>query len=965
MAVVFVLAGPLIGWSTARLASRVEREQAFRACAEYFAAHKTAFTREVDETTAELTHLASLFFVFPHVSREQFRAFGADILARHPAIEALEWAPRITAAGRAAHERRGRADGLEDYRIMAVAGGGGVVASPARSEYYPIFFVEPFEPNRARVGLDLLSERARRDALLRAAATRAMALTGPLALVQDHNPAKAGLAVLPVFAASPDGRLPTEARPEGFVVLVLRAGVYFNRVLGVPATEKPATMRFDLAEIDADGRTTLLNSTREVDPAALYDDWRFIERFQVGGRHWVLTGRPTEAYVSAFISKGPLLLGIGVMLLWTSVGGLTVLLVARARDVAFRHQTWIFEASLRNLVEGVIVADATGRFVLFNDKAETVLGMKPVDVAVSAWSSTYGCFYPDGVTPFPSEQLPLARALRGEVATADVFVRNQNVSDGVSISISGTPVRDEDGTLSGGIVVFRDVTEARKAERELRASLKQLEDLQYAVDQATLVAITNRAGAIIEVNDKFCEVSGYSREELIGQDHRILKSGFHPASFFHEMWDTISSGRVWRRRICNRARDGSPFWVDTTIVPLLTDGKPERYLALRTDITEQMRQQAELLRLSNAVEQTADAIMITDPDGIIRYVNPAFETVTGFSPAEAIGETPRLLRSGHQPTEYYETLWKTIMAGEVFRGSPINRRKNGDLYHAEQTITPIKDSEGRTQHFVSVMKDVTDRIRAEQHEIEIRYASDVQRRLYPTGAPAVPGLDIAASTFPALATCGDYYDFLTLPDGSLGVVIGDVSGHGLGPALIMVETRACLHFLAQSCATVGDMLTRTNETLYEDLDDERYVALILAKIDPTARRLVYANAGHTSAYHLDGRGNVKAVMESSGPPAGVLPGVVYGIVENPPLEDGDVVVFLTDGITETEDPLGNAFGAEAAIEVIRANIDAPARDLVQKVRNAARDFACGAPQVDDITLIVCKKLNGSTLQFSR
>jgi serine phosphatase RsbU (regulator of sigma subunit) len=259
------------------------------------------------------------------------------------------------------------------------------------------------------------------------------------------------------------------------------------------------------------------------------------------------------------------------------------------------------------------------------------------------------------------------------------------------------------------------------------------------------------------------------------------------------------------------------------------------------------------------------------------------------------------------------------------------------------------------------MKDVTDRIRAEQQEIEMRYASAVQRRLYPTGAPAIAGLDIAAAMFPALATCGDYYDYLTLPDGSLGVVIGDVSGHGLGPALIMVETRTCLHFLAQTCATVGDILTRTNATLYEDLDDERYVALIMAKIDPTARRLVYANAGHTSAYHLDGRGNVKAVMESSGPPAGVLPGVVYGIVENPPLEDGDVVVFLTDGITETEDPSGNAFGAEAAIAVIRANIDAPARELVQHVRNAVRDFAGGAPQGDDITMIVCKKLNGSTL----
>ena len=237
-----------------------------------------------------------------------------------------------------------------------------------------------------------------------------------------------------------------------------------------------------------------------------------------------------------------------------------------------------------------------------------------------------------------------------------------------------------------------------------------------------------------------------------------MNSGFHPATFFKEMWLTITAGQVWRGRICNRAKDGRHFWVDTTIVPLLVDGQPDRYLALRTDITEQMRQQAELVRLSNAVEQTADAIIITDRDGIIEYVNPAFEAITGYSRDEAVGQTPRILRSGQQSPAYYEELWKTLSAGRVFRGAPINRTKTGDLRHTEQTITPIKDSEGRIVHFVSVLKDVTDRIRAEQRELEITYAADVQRRLYPAAAPAFPGLEIAAGTFPALATCGDYYD---------------------------------------------------------------------------------------------------------------------------------------------------------------------------------------------------------------
>ncbi len=241
------------------------------------------------------------------------------------------------------------------------------------------------------------------------------------------------------------------------------------------------------------------------------------------------------------------------------------------------------------------------------------------------WSATYGCFYDDGRTPFPSEQLPLARALRGEASTADVFIRNPSLPNGVFISITGTPIREEDGQPDGGVVVFRDVTAAKLAEQRVQASVKRLEDLRYAVNQAAMVGMTDRDGRIIYTNEKFSEASGYAREELVGQTHRVVNSGFHPAAFFTEMWLTITAGQVWRGRICNRAKDGRHFWVDTTIVPLLVDGRPDRYLALRTDITEQMRQQAELVRLSNAVEQTADAIFITDRDGIIEYVNPAFE----------------------------------------------------------------------------------------------------------------------------------------------------------------------------------------------------------------------------------------------------------------------------------------------------------------------------------------------------
>ena len=116
---------------------------------------------------------------------------------------------------------------------------------------------------------------------------------------------------------------------------------------------------------------------------------------------------------------------------------------------------------------------------------------------------------------------------------------------------------------------------------------------------------------------------------------------------------------------------------------------------------------------ANAVEETADAVLITDPNGHIEYVNPAFECTTGFRQDEVLGKTPRILKSGRHPLAFYETMWRTILSGDVFRATIVNRKRNGDLYHAEQTITPVKDAAGHISHFVSIIRDITERIRTQ------------------------------------------------------------------------------------------------------------------------------------------------------------------------------------------------------------------------------------------------------------
>jgi two-component system cell cycle sensor histidine kinase/response regulator CckA len=292
---------------------------------------------------------------------------------------------------------------------------------------------------------------------------------------------------------------------------------------------------------------------------------------------------------------------------------------------------------------------------------------------------------------------------------AEDYERRFRRQDGQPVwtRISATPVFDDAGRFGGSFGMLTDITERRRAEEEVGTLDRELERqvLQYRMllDQASdAILVSDADNHYVDVNVAACELLGYSREELLrlsitdvtppeenpGQSERFARM---------RAGETILSERVQRRK------DGSLLVAELNSRQL-PDGRTQ---AIIRDITARKRLEKEQARLATAVEQADEAIVITDESASILYVNPSFERVSGYTRAELIGSNPRILHSGQHDADFYRAMWSTLLAGQTWHGTLVNRRKDGSLYEEAAVITPLRDPDGSVVSYVGVKRDIT------------------------------------------------------------------------------------------------------------------------------------------------------------------------------------------------------------------------------------------------------------------
>jgi PAS domain S-box-containing protein len=662
-----------------------------------------------------------------------------------------------------------------------------------------------------------------------------------------------------------------------------------------------------------------------------------------------------------------------------------------SRDITERK---VAEDRFRQVVEsapnGLVMINHEGRIVLVNEQTEKLFGYRrdellgqPVEVLLPDRFRGEHPGHRANFFAYPTRRpMGVGRELYGRSRDGREF----------PVEIGLAPIETAEGLLVLSVIV--DITERNKA----AAARSRLAAIVESSEDAILSR--NLDGVILTWNRAAEKMFGYPADEIVGRHISVL----FPPELAGEMSVLLEQLRRGERRDIHETvrlrKDGTRIDVSLSISPMPeANGRLTAASVIARDITERKRIERRLatehgvtiaLAESDTLEGAAPKVLKTVGEtlgcdlgvlwevgialGMLRCVavwRPPGIEVTDFEKhsrqfafARGEGLPGRAWDSG-QPVWVPDAPFPRSVAAH--RNGPCSAiafplRSNGDVLGVIEFFSPElrQPQEAVFAMMASIGDQVVQFIERRKAEMvlhsrarEFQLARAIQQGLLPKAPPVLAGFAIAGATHPTQETGGDYYDFIPMSDGHWGIAIGDASGHGIGAALLISETRAYLRALALTHTDPGTVLRLLNYRLAEDMSTDHFVTVLFARLCPLTRSLVYSNAGHWPGYVLDAQGEVKLVLNSTNLPLGLDP---TGDFSNGPpitLDPGDLVFLLSDGIVEAPSANGSPFNLDRAIEVVRAHRHHPPGELVAALLDQVREWSQSA-LADDMTAVVIK-----------